>query len=71
VTNRQPHGCHDQQETVDGDHARQSGSPLLGEAASERQEDGVLPIFIGTHILAFFGISLPVVQVGGAATTSR
>src|ERR1700704_1800872 len=22
-------------------------------------------IFIGTHILAFFGISLPVVQVGG------
>src|SRR3954467_11422828 len=25
----------------------------------------VTSIFIGTHILAFFGISLPVVQVGG------
>ena len=25
----------------------------------------VISIFIGTHILAFFGISLPVVQVGG------
>src|ERR1044071_9009856 len=25
----------------------------------------VMSIFIGTHILAFFGISLPVVQVGG------
>jgi multiple antibiotic resistance protein len=25
----------------------------------------VVSIFIGTHILAFFGISLPVVQVGG------
>src|SRR5579863_8928326 len=25
----------------------------------------VASIFIGTHILAFFGISLPVVQVGG------
>src|SRR5215831_479176 len=25
----------------------------------------LISIFIGTHILAFFGISLPVVQVGG------
>src|SRR5579862_4530441 len=25
----------------------------------------VVSIFVGTHILAFFGISLPVVQVGG------
>src|SRR5512133_4198690 len=25
----------------------------------------LVSIFIGTHILAFFGISLPVVQVGG------
>ena len=25
----------------------------------------VISFFIGTHILAFFGISLPVVQVGG------
>src|SRR6185436_7946009 len=25
----------------------------------------VVSIFIGTHILGFFGISLPVVQVGG------